>query len=180
MDEKEFIKNLSEGKKSTFFSFSDKYSIVLLKTISYVLNKPEDKDYIEECFDDVVMKILDKCNQFKFDCSFKVWIMTIAKHTALDYKRKIQKIYKNTELDESIQSDFNIEEDYISKEIYSEISKTINKLNPIDRELFIKKYILDLSTEELSQFYLVSENTIYKRLSRLRSKLKKLLKTENI
>lgn len=180
MDDKTFIKELSKANKAVFNSFLDTYSIVLLKTISYVLNKPEDKECIQECFDDVIMKIIDKCIYFNFDCSFKVWIITIARNTSLDYKRKIQKIYTQTEIDEKLHSDFNLEENLINKETSQQINNIINKLDKSDRELFIKKYILDLSTKELCELYYINENNLYKKLSRLRIKFKKLWAIENI
>lgn len=48
--------------------------------------KPQEKEYIGECFDDVVIKIFDNCDGFKFESSFRVWVRTIAKNKALDYK----------------------------------------------------------------------------------------------
>ena len=92
MDDKELVENLIKKDKQSFNVFMDKYSIDILKTISYVLRESEEKEYIEECFDDVVIKIFDKCDNFKFESSFRTWIMTIAKNKALDYKRKLKKL----------------------------------------------------------------------------------------
>ena len=174
MDEQELIENIINKDKESFQEFMDKYSIDILKTISYVLRERQEKEYIEECFDDVVIKIFDKSDNFKFESSFGVWVMTIAKNKALDYKRKLKKLSRETEINETLQVEFNIEDNYINSELGKEINDVINKLNDNEKELFVNKYILDLSTKELCEYYFISENLLYQRLSRVREKFKKL------
>lgn len=80
--------------------FIDNYSKFILKTISYILNNSYEAQFIEECYDDVIMIILKKCNSYEYNASFKTWIGTIAKNKALDYKRRIKKeitIHKDKE-----------------------------------------------------------------------------------
>lgn len=180
MDDKEFVENLMNKGEQSFHDFMDKYSIDILKTISYVLREPEEKEYIEECFDDAVIKIFDKCDDFKFESSFKTWIMTIAKNKALDYKRKLKKTLRETEISEKLQVEFNIEDDFINNELKKEIKDVINKLKDDDKKLFVNKYILDLSTKELCEYYFISETLLYKRLSRVREKFKKLWNNKHI
>jgi RNA polymerase sigma-70 factor, ECF subfamily len=174
LNDEELVKNLIKKDKQSFDEFMDEYSIDILKTISYVLREREEKEYIEECFNDVIIIIFDKCDKFKFEASFKTWIMTIAKNKALDYKRKLMKLSRETEINETLQIEFNIEDNYINSELGKEINDVINELKDDERKLFINKYILDLSTKELCQYYFISENLLYKRLSRVREKFKKL------
>lgn len=174
MEDKELVENLINKDKKSFDEFMDKYSIDILKTISYVLRESEEKEYIEECFDDVVIKIFDKCDNFKFESSFRTWVMTIAKNKALDYKRKLKKLSREIEISETLKVEFNIEDNYINDELGKEINDVINKLNDDEKKLFINKYILDLSTKELCKYYFISETLLYKRLSRVKEKFKKL------
>jgi len=174
MLEAELVKGLISKDVKIFEEFVDVYSIDILKTISYVLRQSQDKDYIEECFDDVVMQVLKKIETFKFECPFRNWVMCIAKNKALDYKRKIKKYYNEVELCEQISENKSAEDEYLNEEIPKEFSGIINMLLEEEKNLFIKKYILDISTKELCEYYIVSENALYKRLSRLREKLKKL------
>ena len=174
MDDKELVENLIKKDKQSFNVFMDKYSIDILKTISYVLRESEEKEYIEECFDDVVIKIFDKCDNFKFESSFRTWIMAIAKNKALDYKRKLKKLSKEVEISETLKVEFNIEDNYIDDELGKEINDVINKLKDDEKKLFINKYILDLSTKELCKYYFISETLLYKRLSRVKEKFRKL------
>lgn len=174
MKEQTLINGLIENDVRAFKEFVDVYSIDILKTISYVLKESQDKDYIEECFDDVVMQVLKKSETFKFECPFRNWVMCIAKNKALDYKRKIKKYYNEVELHEDISENKSAEDEYLKEEISKRFSDIVNKLGEKEKTLFVKKYILDISTKELCIYYVISENVLYKRLSRLREKIKKL------
>lgn len=174
MNDEELVENIINKDKQSFDEFMDKYSMDILKTISYVMRESEEKEYIEECFNDVVIKIFDKCDSFKFESSFRTWVMSIAKNKALDYKRKLKKLSRETEINETLQVEFNIEDNYINSELGKEINEVINELKDDEKNLFINKYILDLSTKELCQYYFISEDLLYKRLSRVREKFKKL------
>lgn len=179
MNDEEFVKSLIKKDKKSFDEFIDKYSMDILKTISYILRAAEEKEYIEECFNDVVIKIFDKCESFKFESSFRTWIMTIAKNSALDYKRKLKKLFSETELNETLPLEFNIEDDYMNNELRKEINGVISKFKEDEKSLFINKYILELSTKELCKYYFISESLLYKRLSRIREKFKKLWNSRN-
>lgn len=179
MNDEELVKKLIKKDKQSFDEFIDKYSIDILKTISYVLRETEEKEYIEECFNDVVLKIFDKCEDFKFESSFRTWIMTIAKNKALDYKRKLKKLFTEVEISETLPLEFNIEDNYINNELGKEINEVISKLKDDEKNLFINKYILELSTQELCEYYFISESLLYKRLSRVREKFKKLWNSNN-
>lgn len=171
----ELVQGLISKDIKVFEEFVAVYSTDIFKTISYILKESQEKNYIEECFDDVIMQVLEKSSTFKFECPFKNWIMCIAKNKALDYKRKIKKYYNEVELDEQISESTSAEDEYLEEEIPIKINSVLNKLSLAEKTLFIKKYILDISTKELCEYYVVSENVLYKRLSRLREKIKKLL-----
>lgn len=184
INEEELLKGLMEKDTKAFEDFVDVYSIDILKTISYVLKESHEKDYIEECFNDVVIKIWKKCDTFKFECPFRNWIMTIARNNALDYKRRLRSYYNQVDIEEQVISSGTLEEEYFNKEILKEISQVINELKEEEKGLFIKKFIFDNSTTELCNYYVISENVLYKRLSRLRKKVKiiwenKKIKEEN-
>ena len=84
MTVKRLIQRLIDREKEALETFIDDYSTLILKVITYVLNEPYEKEYIEECYDDVIMIILDKCSSFEYKASFKTWVATIAKNKALD------------------------------------------------------------------------------------------------
>lgn len=180
MLESELVKGLISKDIEAFNEFIEIYSVDILKSISYILKEPQDRTYIEECFDDVVMQVLNKSHSFKSECPLRNWVMCIAKNKALDYKRKIKKYYNDIELNEQISLNESAEDEYLNKCVSYEIDELVNKLEQSEKTLFIKKYILDISTKELCEFYNISENVLYKRLSRLRKKLKVLFDNRNL
>ena len=178
MQTEKLIKLLIEKDKGALENFIDNYSNIILKVITYVLNEPYEKEYIEECYDDVIMIILDKCNTFEYKSSFKTWIATITKNKALDYKRKLKKHYCYDEIDNNYGKEESPEEKFFNNNKISVINEALNKLSNDEKKLFIKKYILNNSTDELCDEYKVNENVIYKRISRLKSKVRKLVNKE--
>ncbi len=178
-NDKILVEKLIKKDKETFNKFIEIYSTDILKTISYVLNRPEEKEYIEECFDDVVVKIFSSCETFKFNSSFRIWIIKIAKNKAIDYKRKLKKFHLETEIDDKLKSEFNIEEKYMNNELKNQIFDVMNQMKDDDKKLLIDKYVLDCSTENLCKNYFISETALYKRLSRVREKFKKIWNKEH-
>lgn len=168
------IQLLINRDKEALEKFIEDYSMLILKVITYVLNESYEKEYIEECYDDVIMIILDKCSSFEYKASFKTWIATIAKNKALDYKRKLKNQYIYDDIDDNYGSEESPEENFFNKHKI----KLLNKLSADEKRLFVKKYILNSSTGELCDEYKVNENVIYKRISRLKIRIRELINNE--
>ena len=172
------IQLLIDRDKEALEKFIEDYSMLILKVITYVLNEPYEKEYIEECYDDVIMIILDKCSSFEYKASFKTWIATIAKNKALDYKRKLKNQYIYDDIDDNYGSEESPEENFFNKHKIKLLNKALNKLSADEKRLFVKKYILNSSTGELCDEYKVNENVIYKRISRLKITIRELINNE--
>lgn len=171
------IELLKARDKAALEEFIDNYSMLILKVITYVLSDSYEKEYIEECYDDVIMLILDKCDTYQYKASFKTFVATLAKNKALDYKRKLKKHYYNEDIDEiQVHHNENPEKLILNKEKIEEINKAIKNLKEDEKKLFVKKFILNSSTEDLCCEYKTSKGVIYKRLSRLKSRIKELTK----
>lgn len=174
MTDNEFVLGLIHNNKNAFNELINNYTVLLLKIIKGILNKSHEGDFIEQCFDDTIIKIWKKIDSYKGDSEFKYWIFTIARNTALDYKRKLNKYYEEEELKESHIKTKSAEEEYFIIEDNNLENKIINKLNDNDKRLFLDKFIFGLSTEEICKKYFLSENIIYKRISRLKKKCIKI------
>lgn len=174
------IQKLANRDKVSLEKFIEDYSTLILKVITYVLNEPYEKEYIEECYDDVIMIILNKCSSFEYKASFKTWVATIAKNKALDYKRKLKKHYSYNDIDDKYGSEESAEENFFNKHKIMLLNKALNKLSDDEKKLFVKKYMLNSSTGQLCDEYKVNENVIYKRISRLKSKVKELINNEYV
>lgn len=175
----QLIKLLNKGDMKALRYFIDNYSKFILKTISYILNNSYEAQFIEECYDDVIMIILKKCNSYEYNASFKTWIGTIAKNKALDYKRRIKKDYISDEIKETHIIETGVDEKILFKHKITELNNIVEKLTYDERKLLHKRFILELDIQQLSNEYMTNENVIYKRISRLRKKIRELIKNEN-
>ncbi len=180
MTVEKLIPLLVERDKVALEKFIDDYSTLILKVIAYILNESYEKEYIEECYDDVIMIILNKCSSFEYKSSFKTWVATITKNKALDYKRKLKNHYCYDEIDDNYGNKESPEEKFFNNNKISIINEALNKLTSDEKKLFIKKYILNNSTEELCEEYKVNENAIYKRISRLKKRIRELIDNEYV
>lgn len=128
------------------------------------------QSYEEECVNDVLLAVWNNIDSFdRQKNELKNWICAIAKHKAIDYKRKyIKKI--NTE---KIESNISyIDKNLIQKEIQEEIEEMLDCLNNRDKELFKKYYLEDFDLEEIAVDTNTNVSNLYNRLSRGRKKIK--------
>ena len=151
----------------------DGYGKLIYAVINNILDRSQNKNDIDECFDDILLNIW-----YNIDCFdeskgvFKNWIISIAKFKAIDYKRKSSKSLSDVDINSTdIAESSNIEEELTLKEEYEELFKLIDKLNEIDRNIFINKYINEESISEISKDLNLSPDYIYNRISRGKKKL---------
>lgn len=133
---------------------------------------------IEECVSDVFVRLWQ--NAAQFDSSRGVplssWIYGIARHTALDYRRRQQRQGQRIPLEESsLALELELDEQ-IARETNGKILRNvIDALPPPDREIFIYRYFLELPIKEIAAQLQLSakqvENKLYRGKLALRSQL---------
>lgn len=174
MTEDNMIEGILNNDIVAFNYLLDTYSVITLKVIKSILNKSHEEDFVLQCFDDVVLKVWKSIGDHDRNCELKYWICTIAKNKALDYKRKLNKYYEMQELQDYHIKDKSAEEEFLIKEEMKIVLKIMDRLKSKEKELFIDKFIIELTQEELENKYIVNSNVIYKRISRLREKIRKI------
>ena len=102
------------------------------------------------------------------------------KNKALDYKRKLKKHYCYDDIDENYGNEESPEERFFKNNKIEVINQALSKLSDDEKKLFVKKYILNNSTDELCNEYKVNENIIYKRISRLKKRVNELINNQYI
>lgn len=136
--------------------------------------------YEDECLDDILISIWENINSFELTGSFKNWIAVISKFKAIDYKRKYLKLNNFDDIDEVIISDKrNFVDEIIYNEFKEEVQSLLNNLNVKDKEIFIKYYMEDKSTEHIAKELGIPKTQIYNKLSRGRKKLFTIIKNNN-
>lgn len=85
LEEKQFIKQLIEGKQSAFSKLVDAYQQKVFSTcISFVPNKEDAEDIAQEVF----LEIFKSISKFKGDSKLSTWIYRIATNKSLEFIRK--------------------------------------------------------------------------------------------
>ena len=127
--------------------YKEHYRIVY----KYLMCLTNNADLSEELTQETFYKMIKKIDTFKGKAKISVWLCEIAKNLYFDELRKNRK-RKKVELDfNNVQSDLNIEEDFIEKEETENISKEIEKLDEEIRRVIFLRLNSDMSFKEIGQ-----------------------------
>ena len=155
--------------------YKEHYRIVY----KYLMCLTNNADLSEELTQETFYKMIKKIDTFKGKAKISVWLCEIAKNLYFDELRKNRK-RKKVELDfNNIQSDLNIEEDFIEKEETENISKEIEKLDEEIRRVIFLRLNSDMSFKEIGQV-LGGNVKFFNGASRLSVHLKDVLEESNL
>ncbi|MCL2775053.1 MAG: sigma-70 family RNA polymerase sigma factor [Oscillospiraceae bacterium] len=141
-----------------------------------MLNYANQSRDIDDCVNNVYLQLMEKLSQYnEMRGSMGAFVAIVARSTALDYCRGNMR--KSGELigDENI--------DFLSEPIEFEdniefqmlVENISEKLNEQEIVLFTMRYIYYYTPEEIAKTLKIKRNSVNKRVSRLKSKIKKLL-----
>lgn len=130
----------------------------------------------DECINDVYINIWNNIQSFNNEKNIlKNWIAAISKYRAIDYKRKYLKTLQQVDISElAIESNFNIENEFLKDELNEEIEELLKSLSPLDKQLFIRLFVNEESIREVSEEFNIKPSVVYNRVSRGKSKLRGL------
>ncbi|WP_297436750.1 RNA polymerase sigma factor [uncultured Clostridium sp.] len=167
----EELEKLKGGDTEAFSNIIDEFSNLVFKVSYNILN---DRELSNECVNETFFKVWTHVKKFNMGAnSFKNWICTIAKYTAIDILRK-EKRHDNNLYIEDILEDIPINDVEIEDSIV--IKQVIDELNEVDREIFIRKFYRDEKTSKIAKDMGISENSVYLRVSRAKKALAKKIK----
>lgn len=107
-------------------------------------------------------------------------MITIAKNTALDHKKKVENKIIPKESVEDHGLDSGVETLYIDTENYKELVECINELDDKYRDVFRLKVIYELSSREIGDLLNITEQNVNMRYMRAKAMLKKKLEERGI
>ncbi|WP_234117219.1 sigma-70 family RNA polymerase sigma factor [Clostridium hydrogenum] len=147
----------------------DCYSNLVFKAVLNVLGS-ENRESAKECVNDIFLLVWNKHHLYNPEkSSFKNWLLAISKYKAIDYKRKLSR-HTTLELEENLLfTDKDLEGSYILKEKKEELLTLLDNGNKIDKEIFIRKYLLDEDTDIIAQKLKLSKGAVYNRLWRTKN-----------
>lgn len=128
----------------------------------------------EELTEDVFFKLVTKKPRFNEKSSFKTWLYTIGRNTAVDYLRRNskQKEVSAEEIRETEDERLSLEQSYIKQERLLLIHRTLEKLKPEYKQVLWLVYFEDFSQKETAKIMKKSVHSIETLVYRARLALK--------
>ena len=114
----------------------------------------------EELTEDVFFKLVTKKPRFNEKSSFKTWLYSIGRNTAVDYLRRNskQKEVSAEEIREIEDERLSLEQSYIKQERLLLIHRALEKLKPESKQVLWLVYFEDFSQKETAK---ISANEIF-------------------
>ena len=171
---KNFVTRLQKQKEDALEYVIEHYSS-LVNAIAYKILAGISIDATDECVNDVFLAVWQNAGQFEGKPEdFKKWIGMITKYKAIDLFRKLEKQqareYSDDLLEEKSKYE-DLQEQLLKNEEKEELLFAIGKLASIDRDIFMMKYYLELSTIEIAEALHLSKAAVENRLYRGKKKL---------
>ena len=128
----------------------------------------------EELTEDVFFKLVTKKPRFNEKSSFKTWLYTIGRNTAVEYLRRNskQKEVSAEEIREIEDERLSLEQSYIKQERLLLIHRTLEKLKPEYKQVLWLVYFEDFSQKETAKIMKKSVHSVETLVYRARLALK--------
>ena len=166
-----------EGHRALF----DEYCNYVYAVVMNVLRNCGSREDVEECVSDVFVKIYRSyANGELRDGDLKGFVGAVAKHTSIDYMRKLMSHNKrNTSMDDEnfpeIASDNRLDADTENKDRNRIIMEMVNSLGEPDSTIIVQQYFYERTAKEIANSIGMTAAAVQKRSVRAREKLKDML-----
>ena len=157
-------------------NFYAKYNPQIRAIVRRILTTADKTHEIEDCINTVFLNLMEKLQQYnETRGSMAAFVAIIARSTAIDYCRG--NALKSGELigDDKIDFLANPIEFEDKVEFQMLVESIAEKLNEQEIVLFTMRYIYYYTPEEIAKSLKIKQNTVNKRVSRLKSKVQKFL-----
>jgi len=177
INEDNFIIELKKKNPKALEYVFDKYCNYIHKVVFSVFGSEQYFAYIDECINDIFMCLWNNIDKFDEEKgSFKYWFKAVAKYKAINHKKRILKDTNIDCIEDYIfESKEQVENLIVSKENKNEVIKAIKDLNEPDREIFIRRYLVQEDIVDIANCLGINRSAVDNRLSRGRKILKEKL-----
>jgi len=142
---------------------------------NFLLRSVGDRGRAEELYQDVWMKVIERCGKFRGDAKFSTWLYTIARNLCIDHQRKM-KFRGHASLDATEPSSGraigervssfgpSTEQLAIGGVVRERIARAVEALPEEQREVFLLRQLQGLAFREISEVVGVPANTVKSRM----------------
>lgn len=134
-------------------------------------------DDMEDAEQDILLKLYLKIHTFRFQSSFKTYLYSFVRNSAIDILRKKKRSPKLLDLQQNLShaDSKNPEDTMLQKEKQSELLLALSCLKEEEQSLLLMKDVENLSIKEISDIMGLPHGTVKSRLHRTREKLLSIL-----
>ncbi len=162
------------GNNEAFEQLIEENKLKMYKVAKSILKNEDD---VCDAIQNALMSAYTNLNKLQNNQFFSTWLIRILINKSYDIVNKNQKLYSNvTDIDE-----YNTNENLKSFDSYNSESLVENVLTKIDEDLktiTVLYYYNDYSVNEIAMILDIPEGTVKSRLSRARSKIYEIMKSE--
>lgn len=126
--------------------YSDYFSVVY----KYILSISKDPLTTEEITQETFFKALKKIDEFRGDCSVRVWLCQIAKNTYYDFVKQQSKF---VEMNENNESEGCSEYDYLSGFDSKQVHRILHNMKEPYKEVFLLRVFGELSFSDIGELF---------------------------
>ena len=182
MDDKKIISLLFDRNEKALEILNEKYGAYCLSIANSILRDTSDS---EECVNDTWLSAWNSIPPAKPE-SLKLYLSKLVRNLSFNKYKKNKAAKRGgtvlelalDEISELQLSSVSIETELERKEFVKMLDRFLSSISDRDRKIFLYRYFLVKSINEISSILRISENNTMTILSRTRAKLKKHLKKE--
>lgn len=142
---------------------------------NFVLRSVRDRGRAEELYQDVWMKVIERCDDFRGDAKFSTWLYTIARNVCIDHQRKMKfrahasleapQPGKNRALGDRLANPGPSTERLAAGGLLKErIAAAVEELPVEQREVFLLRQLQGLAFNEIARVVGAPANTVKSRM----------------
>lgn len=117
-----------------------------------------DKDLSEDLAQETFVKMIKNIDKFEGKSKLSSWLCEIAKNLWLDYLRKNKRKVDYNAVEEKLQSEQNIESEFIEKEEEKKVFDKINSLDELTQKVIYLRIKGEMSFKEIGDVLGKTEN----------------------
>lgn len=182
MEDRQITELFFERSEQAVFELSEKYGKLCRRIALNILGDPQDA---EECVNEALLAVWNNVPPERPD-PLRSYVCRIVRNIALKRYKANTAAKRNSAFDLSYDEladclpVHTIDDALDSAEMAESIDHFLGALDPVNRAVFLRRYWFCDSISDIAGDLGITEHNVSVRLSRIRSKLRKHLKTEGI